>query len=288
MKRLLHRPDIAPFMGTLPPGDIQFRVIVADPDAAKKPRVATGPGFFILGDNQRLNVERTQNGHRLANKATIQFYSSDAKAKAPGKPCEISLPDGLGTYAIAWERGAGVLWIKQKGLVRSYDFTDPAEVKETTFKKPTDLEKVPKRILDVLPDVRDAPSPPPPATGVPKLTAEESRMAVLLFQGWRDGRDRLASGVFRAHGHLACAPETIANWRSPYNQPGDSPRSDRTHCPICSQPLSVRFPGSTDHRPYARFPIRSHPATLAAIGPGGSPGSIRGGQIAGWRGCPRM
>ncbi len=37
----------------------------------------------------------------------------------------------------------------------------------------------------------------------PKLTAEESRMAVLLFQGWKDARDRLASGVFRARGHLS-------------------------------------------------------------------------------------
>ena len=49
-KRLLHRPGIAPFTGTLPPGDIQFRVLAADPDAAKRPRVATGPGYYILGE----------------------------------------------------------------------------------------------------------------------------------------------------------------------------------------------------------------------------------------------
>jgi hypothetical protein len=54
-----------------------------------------------------------------------------------------------------------VLWIKQKGIIRSYDFNNPAQVKETTFREPTDLEKVPKRILDALPDVLDVPSAPP-------------------------------------------------------------------------------------------------------------------------------
>ena len=161
VKRLLHRPGIAPFTGTLPPGEIRFRVLPADPDAAKKPRVATGPGYFVLGDHERLQVERTTDGHRRANKATIRFFPSDPKADSPGKPCEIALPDGLHTYAIAWERGAGVLWVKQKGVVRSFDFANPAQVKETTFKEPTELERVPKPILDAMPAVRDVPSEPP-------------------------------------------------------------------------------------------------------------------------------
>jgi hypothetical protein len=161
VQRLLHRSGSAPFTGTLSSGEIQFRVLPADPDAAKKPRVATGPGYFILGDQQRLSVEQTQNGSRRTNKATIQFFPSDPKANAPGKPYEIALPDGLGTYAIAWGRGAGVLWIKQKGMVRSYDFTNPAQVKETTFREPADLAKVPKPILDAMPAVLDVPSAPP-------------------------------------------------------------------------------------------------------------------------------
>jgi len=167
-KRLVDRPGMAPFTGTLPPGDIQFRVLAADPDAAKKPRVATAPGYFILGDNQRLQVEQTPNGNRRTNKATIRFFSSAPKADPPGKPYEIALPDGLLTYAIAWERGAGVLWIKQKGMVRSYDFTDPAQVKETTFREPANLEKVPKPILNALPAVLDVPGAPRPAAESPK------------------------------------------------------------------------------------------------------------------------
>jgi hypothetical protein len=153
VKRLVQKPGVVPFYGALRPGEIQFRVLTADPEAAKRPRVATGPGWFILGDNQILQVN--------ANKATILFFAPGPKAKAPGKPCEISLPDGRGTYAIAWERGAGVLWIKQKGLVRSYDFTDPAQVKETTFRDPADLAKVPKPILDALPPVLGVPREPP-------------------------------------------------------------------------------------------------------------------------------
>ena len=155
-KRLLHRPGIAPFTGTLPPGDIQFRVLAADPDAAKRPRVVTGPGYYILGDNERLHVERTPNGHRRTNKATIQFFSSDPKADPPGKPYEIALPDGLLTYAIAWERGAGVLWITQNGMVRSYDFTHPAQVKETRF-EPGSIDHVPAQFREALKAALDVP-----------------------------------------------------------------------------------------------------------------------------------
>ena len=36
VNRLVHRPGIAPFMGTLTPGDIRFRVLPAEADAAKK------------------------------------------------------------------------------------------------------------------------------------------------------------------------------------------------------------------------------------------------------------
>ncbi len=149
-QRLLRRPGIAPFTGTLPPGDIHFRVLAADPDVANRPRVATRPGYYVLGDNQRLQVERAPEGNRRANKATIRFFSSDPKHAPPGKPYEIALPDGLLSYAIAWDRSTGVLWILQKGSVRKVDFTNPAEVKETRLSDPAKLDKVPKRHLDVM------------------------------------------------------------------------------------------------------------------------------------------
>jgi beta-lactamase regulating signal transducer with metallopeptidase domain len=161
VKRLLNKPGIVPFTGTLQPGDIQFRVLPAEQDAAKTPRIVTGPGYYNLGDHVRLSVERAPYGQRRTNKATIQFFSADRKAAPPGKPYEIPLPDGVGTYCITWVRGVTALWVIQKGMVRAYDFTNPAQVIETTFKEPAGIEKLPKPIADALPPIGDTPVAPP-------------------------------------------------------------------------------------------------------------------------------
>src|SRR4029077_16904326 len=121
-------PPIAPFAGDLPAGEIKFRVTAADPDAAKRPRVATGPGRYIIGAHVRLVIEQKPDGNLRANEAHIAFSPTDANAKPPGEPFEIKLPYGRLTWAIAWEPGTTVLWITQKGLVRKIDFTDPADV----------------------------------------------------------------------------------------------------------------------------------------------------------------
>jgi len=94
------------------------------------------------------------------NEATIQFFNPDPKGEVPGKPVAVRLPDGYDTWAAAWERGGTVLWVREKAQkdpkggtgasIRSYDFSDPARVKETTLEAPADLEKVPKAILDAL------------------------------------------------------------------------------------------------------------------------------------------
>ena len=55
-----------------------------------------------------------------------------------------------------------------KGLVRKYDFTTPAQVKETTLEEPANLEKVPKPILDALRAALNVPGAPKPATEAPK------------------------------------------------------------------------------------------------------------------------
>jgi len=126
-------PRIAPFAGDLPAGEIKFRVTAADPDTAKRPRVATGPGRYVIGKQVRLVIEQKPDGHLRANEARIVFFATDANAEPPGQPFDIKLPSGRLTWAIAWEPGTTVLWITQKGLVRKIDFTDPADVKETRF-----------------------------------------------------------------------------------------------------------------------------------------------------------
>ena len=43
-----------------------------------------------------------------------------------------------------------MLWVAQKGLVRKYEFANPAQETETTLEEPANLDKVPKPILDAL------------------------------------------------------------------------------------------------------------------------------------------
>jgi hypothetical protein len=167
-KRLAKRPGLTAFSGSLTAGTTKFRVLPVDPDAAKKPRTASNPGRYTLGDNVRLVVTRRPDGERIVNEATIQFFSPDPKADAPGKPVALKLPDGYHTWAAAWVRSSTVLWVLQKGNVRSYDFTNPAQVKETTLEDPANLERVPKPILDALRAALDVPGAPKPAPAAPR------------------------------------------------------------------------------------------------------------------------
>lgn len=148
-KRLARRAGATPFTGTLQSGETKFRVLAIDPEAAKKPRVATGPGRYTLGDSVRLVVVRKPEGDRRVNEANIRFFSSDPKSEPPGKPHEIKLPDGYLTWAIAWERGSTVLWVAEKGVLHGYDFTNPADVKETRI-EPADITNVPEPLREAL------------------------------------------------------------------------------------------------------------------------------------------
>jgi hypothetical protein len=158
-KRLAQREGTLSSSGSLASGPTKFRVLPADPDAAKKPRTAKGPGFYTLGGNIRLVISRRADGQRIVNEASIQFFHP-----TKGEPHEIKLPDGYNTWAAAWMRDATVLWVLQKkGTVRSYDFTKPAEVKETQV-EPADFDKVPRPILDALLVALEVPAEPKPAT----------------------------------------------------------------------------------------------------------------------------
>ncbi len=148
-KRLANRAGFAPFSGSLKSGTRKFLVLPVDPEAAKKPRTAKNPGQYKLGGNATLVVTRRPIGERIVNEAHIAFAPTDATKPAPREPHPVPLPDGYNTWAAAWERGATVLWVQQKGTVRSYDFTNPAKVQETQLAEP-DFDKVPKPILEAL------------------------------------------------------------------------------------------------------------------------------------------
>jgi hypothetical protein len=127
-KKLFHRPGQQAWAGSLVSGPTRFRVRPADPDAAKRPRVVSNPGWYTLGEHVRLSVSRRRDGERIVNEATILFFTSDPKAAPPGKPFPLELPDGYNTSAAAWARGATVMWVAQKGLLRKIDFSKPEKV----------------------------------------------------------------------------------------------------------------------------------------------------------------
>ncbi len=178
-KRLAQRPGLAPFRGSLQSGATKFRVLPADPtktpdDPAsnpggytKKPHAVAIPGGYTLGTCVQLDVTRRPDGKRIVNEASIRFTSSDRTRPAP-KPYEIKLPDGYGTWAAAWVRDGNSLWVQQKSGIRSYDFSNPTEVKETALEEPAVLEKVPQPVLDALRAALDVPAAPRPATEMPK------------------------------------------------------------------------------------------------------------------------
>ncbi|MEX0641105.1 MAG: hypothetical protein WD468_00310 [Pirellulales bacterium] len=180
-KRLAHRSGLTPYTGSLQSGATKFRVLPADPDAAKKPRTASNPGEYTLGGNATLKVTRRPAGERIVNEASIQFSPSDATKPAPREPHKLKLPDGYDTWAAAWARGATVLWVLQKGSIGSYDFTNPAQVKETTLEETADVEKVPKPILDALRAALDVPGAPKQAPATPKKYGAEANAVEKLW-----------------------------------------------------------------------------------------------------------
>jgi len=148
-----------PFVGKLPTGEIQFRVMAADPNVAKSSRTANSPGRYVLGDGTHLLVSHLTESDRSSHKALIAFLSSDPKVASAHEPYEITLPDGLESYTFIWERGTGVLWLVTKGVVRSYDFTNPSQAQETRF-EPGSMVNIPEHLHEALGESRSLLNPP--------------------------------------------------------------------------------------------------------------------------------
>ncbi len=120
--RLQAKPRIEPFAGNLPTGETTFRVIAADPNATSEPRTGNAPGRYVLSENVHLLVSRITTSAKHTNKATIAFLSPDPTVASPHKPHEIALPDDLDSYAFAWERDSGELWLLKENAVYLFRF----------------------------------------------------------------------------------------------------------------------------------------------------------------------
>lgn len=62
--RLQAKPAEAPWSGKLATGETKFRVLAADPNAARAPRTANGPGRYVLGDKVHLQVTQITTDER--------------------------------------------------------------------------------------------------------------------------------------------------------------------------------------------------------------------------------
>jgi hypothetical protein len=164
-KVLSHRARMPSFTGSLSSGPTKFKVLPADPDAAKRPRVAHNPGRYTIAPGAVLEVWRRPVDERVKNEATVQFFSSDPKAGAPGDPLKLKVPDGYDTWAVGWVRGTPLLWVMHSGKVQRYDFSDPAHVEESTLEGEEITETVPRDIFDALRNVLSRASDPAKNSG---------------------------------------------------------------------------------------------------------------------------
>ena len=161
-QRLSNRSWLTSVAGPIQGGKTPFRVLPEDPDAATRTRVAINPGRYNLGENIRFVVSRRVIGKRIVNEASITWYPNGQDPKSHSVP----LADGYDTWAAAWSPGSTVLWVKEKNGIRSYDFSDPAAVKEAAV----ETDKVPPAIREALPAVigtPEGPDPPKPAAAAP-------------------------------------------------------------------------------------------------------------------------
>ncbi len=171
--KLFHRPGQLAWAGPLISAPTKFRVLPADPDAAKKPRTAFNPGHYTINPKVSLQVTRRPIGERIVNEAYLSL-------SAPEKRHDLTLPDGYGTWAAAWVRGESVMWIAQKGLLRKIDLSNLEKVEEARFEADKiDGAPIPADIRKALIDALTVPEAPtqkplkidPPADAPPAAPA---------------------------------------------------------------------------------------------------------------------
>ena len=165
-------------------GTTKFRVLPRDPDAAKKPRVATNPGRYTLGDLVRFEVTRRGAGERVVNQASLTYYPQGKDNITH----EVKLPDGYNTWAAAWAKDTTVLWVTQKGLVRKFDFTNPAKVVETRYEA-DNAAPLPAEVREALRAALDVPGAPKQVEEPLKPAAEAPASETPKTEKSKEGAD---------------------------------------------------------------------------------------------------
>jgi hypothetical protein len=171
-KLLARRTDTRPSKGQLTSGPTKFRVLPADPDAAKKPRTVSNPGQHPIDGHTTFVVTRRPDGERIVNEAHLSYNGPEDTIPSPNY--EVKLPDGYNTWAAAWIRNTTELWISEKGLLRKFDFAKFAELKETRYEgDKADTAPVPPAIREALrAELEVVPETPKRRRGTPKPASE--------------------------------------------------------------------------------------------------------------------
>jgi beta-lactamase regulating signal transducer with metallopeptidase domain len=155
-KRLAMRVDVVSFSGKLPTAPTKFRVLDADANADKQPRVVLGPGEYPLSGGTAtsgavtLKIIGRPVGDRRTNEAQILFEATEATGKLPPDSYKLEIPDGWGTWTIVCRSGEGFFYLLTKGAVRKIDYTNPREVADTPANDlPAEFRDEVKRQLDI-------------------------------------------------------------------------------------------------------------------------------------------
>jgi hypothetical protein len=155
-KRLAMRVDVVSFSGKLPTAPTKFRVLDADANADKQPRVVLGPGEYPLSEGTAtsgavtLKIIGRPVGDRRTNEAQILFEATEATGKLPPDSYKLEIPDGWGTWTIVCRSGEGFFYLLTKGAVRKIDYTNPREVADTPANDlPAEFRDEVKRQLDI-------------------------------------------------------------------------------------------------------------------------------------------
>jgi hypothetical protein len=109
-------------------------VLDADPQAATRPRIASNPGRYALSEGVALVVSRKRDGVRIINEASLVRYQDRKESVS----IHVPLPDGYDSWATGWQPGSTLLWIAERGKLRSYDFQNPADIKTAEYDSGSD------------------------------------------------------------------------------------------------------------------------------------------------------
>lgn len=154
--QLAKRSGLVSFFGKLQPEVTSFKIVAADANADKQPRVVFGPGEYPLPSTTATRGDATLKivgrpvGDRRTNDAQLLFEPVEFTGARPPDPHKLDVPDGWRTWAIVCRPSDGYFYLLHKGTVRKIDYSKPRSITDTpTNDLPVEFRDEVKRQLDI-------------------------------------------------------------------------------------------------------------------------------------------